>query len=456
MYSILLHRMIRIDLICILKRKTVVNCGRKRKSFPSRCQKSPVYLLFQSCCPAIAKPGILLRHPFPILPGITGERPEIHFLFTIFIKAPPAKNRHVRMKRKKKRKVTPSHSWKRKNLVPGTVVYTGEKEDTGTEIEVIDYSKNHFHREVSVAVSDLASCDQTESPRWINIKGLSNAEDIMKLGKQFHLHPLNQENIADIHQRPKLEEFEDFLFMVLKIIYYDPERGLRIEHLSLILRRNCVLTFHESENDIFRELKQRLQQSQGRIRTSGADYLMFAILDTIFDNYFTAIEHIVEKLEDIEDVLFDNQTDPEVTNRIHELRKDILSIRKVISPTREVVNRLEKTESGLIESGTRKYLKDLYDHILQINENIETYREMTRSLMEMFMSGLSNKMNEVMKVLTIMASIFIPLTFLAGIYGMNFDYMPELHYRYAYFILLILMMLIILLMVWYFKRKKWF
>lgn len=223
----------------------------------------------------------------------------------------------------------------------------------------------------------------------------------------------------------------------------------------MVMGKDYVLTFQEAEGDVFSDLRERLEHGKGRIRGVGADYLMFAILDAVVDNYFSVIEYLSNKVELLEDKLFDKKEHPDIAEEIQQLKKEILKIRKAVVPLREVVNRLEKIDYTIIEERTNKYIRDLYDHIIQVNESVEIYREMIWSLMDMYMTTISNKMNEVMKVLTIMASIFIPLTFMAGIYGMNFDHMPELHLRYGYYYLWGLMILVFLGLLWYFKRKKW-
>jgi len=239
------------------------------------------------------------------------------------------------------------------------------------------------------------------------------------------------------------------------MLHYNDDERLINEHVSMVLGKDYVLTFQEAEGDVFGDLRERLEHGKGRIRGAAADYLMFAILDAVVDNYFTVIEFLSNKIEVLEDKLFDDKEDKHITLEIQDLKKEILKIRRAVMPLREVVNRLEKIENPLIRPRTHKYISDLYDHIIQVNESVEIYREMIWGLMDMYMTTISNKMNEVMKVLTIMASIFIPLTFLAGIYGMNFDYIPELHLRYGYFYLWGVMILVFFGLLWYFKRKKW-
>lgn len=358
-------------------------------------------------------------------------------------------------KRRNKTQITKIQPKRAKNFSPGTVNYTGKKITTITELDIIDYSKDHYEHFKTNDIQKAFSYEDSTNITWINVNGLSNTEDIITLGNHFELHPLIQEDIVSTYQRPKIDEYEDYLFIVFKMLHYDNEK-LTNEHISLVMGKDYVLTFQEAEGDVFGDLRERLEHGKGRLRNVGSDYLMFALLDAVVDNYFTVVEFLSNKVELLEDKLFDKKEDPDITEEIQGLKKEILKIRKAVVPLREVINRLEKIESPLIEERTNKYIRDLYDHIIQVNESVEIYREMIWSLMDMYMTTISNKMNEVMKVLTIMASIFIPLTFLAGIYGMNFDNMPELHYKYSYFYLLGIMLLVVLLMVYYFKKKKWF
>jgi magnesium transporter len=358
-------------------------------------------------------------------------------------------------KRRKKTQTTKIQPKKAKNLSPGTVSYIGKKTITKTQLDIIDYSKEHFDRFETHTIEDAFKFEESSHITWINVNGLSNTDDIVMLGNHFELHPLIQEDIVSTNQRPKIDEYEDYLFIVFKMLHYNEAEELIIEHVSLIIGKDYLVTFQESEGDVFEDLRDRLENGKGRLRGAGADYLMFAILDAVVDNYFSVVEFLSNKVEILEDKLFDNKEDPNITEEIQDIKKEILRIRRAVLPLREVVNRLEKIETPLIEERTNKYIRDLYDHIIQVNESVEIYREMIWGLMDMYMTTISNKMNEVMKVLTIMASIFIPLTFLAGIYGMNFDHMPELHFKYSYYYLLGVMVLVFFGMLWYFKRKKW-
>lgn len=341
------------------------------------------------------------------------------------------------------------------NQVPGTVSYVGKKQSLTTKLDIIDYSKEHYHYVETENIEDAFKFDTSENITWINVNGLNNTKEIERLGNYYNLHPLIQEDIVTTNQRPKIDEYEDYLFIVFKMLYYNDEGDFIQEHVSMVVGKDYVTTFQEAEGDVFDELRDRLSNSRGRIRNAGADYLMFAILDAVVDNYFNVIETLSQKIELIEDQLFEDRVEDTITEEIQDLKKEILRIRRAILPLREVINRLEKIDTEIIDERTHKYIRDLYDHIIQVSESVDIYREMIWSLMDMYMTTISNKMNEVMKVLTIMASIFIPLTFMAGVYGMNFDFMPELHLRYGYYYLWGAMILVFCGMLWYFKRKKW-
>jgi len=341
------------------------------------------------------------------------------------------------------------------NKAPGTVAYVGRKESAEIKIEVIDYNKVNYDRFVFDNVEATFKFENEENITWINVDGLSNTSEIEKLGKYYKLHPLIIEDIVNTNQRPKIDEYQDYLFIVAKMLYHKENGVLEHEHISIVIGKDYVLTFQEADGDVFDAIRERLTNDKGRLRNNGPDYLVFAILDSIIDNYFVVIEEISDKIETLEEQLFIAQPNDDITFEIQELKRTVLRIRRAVSPLREVISRLEKTDSTLIQVKTLNYIRDLYDHIIQVVENIEIYREMTWGLMDMYMTTISNKMNEVMKVLTIMASIFIPLTFMAGIYGMNFEYMPELQWKYSYFVLWGLMILVFLGMIIYFKRKKW-
>ncbi len=338
--------------------------------------------------------------------------------------------------------------------VPGTLIYTGEKANN-LAIEVFDYNLDRIEEKDLSKIEDAFQYKSTDSITWININGLNHINDIEKIGNHYNLHPLILEDIVNTGQRPKIDEYDDYLFVVIKMLYYNTEEKIISEQVSFILGENYVLTFQEAEGDVFDSVRERLRNSKGRIRGLGSDYLLYALVDAVTDHYYSIIETMGDKIETLEDNLFNGQSENEISQQIQDLKREVLKVRRAIFPLREIINRIEKTDNKLILEKTLHYYRDIHDHIIQISENIDIYREMIWGLMDMYMTSISNKMNEVMKVLTIIATIFIPLTFIAGIYGMNFDNIPELHYKYSYFILWIVMIALFIGMLFYFKRKKW-
>ncbi len=351
-----------------------------------------------------------------------------------------------------KRKKSKLH--KKIGQVPGTMTYTGDKSND-LFIESFDYNLDYIEEREINNVEDVFQYKSTDSVSWINFNGLYHTKEIEKIGKHYNLHPLILEDIVNIGGRPKIDEYENYMFVVLKMLYYDANNSVITEQVSFILGENFVLTFQEAEGDVFDSVRNRLRTAKGRIRSLGSDYLLYALIDSVTDHYFNIIETMGIKIEDLEDDLFSGISQNELNQQIQELKREVLKVRRAIFPIREIINRIEKTDHKLISDKTLHYYRDVYDHIIQISENIDIYREMIWGLMDMYLTNISNRMNEVMKVLTIIATIFIPLTFIAGIYGMNFENIPELKYKYSYFILWFVMIVLFLGMLWYFKRKKW-
>ena len=256
-------------------------------------------------------------------------------------------------------------------------------------------------------------------------------------------------------QRPKMEDFENYLFIVLKMFQYDEDKPqTKTEQVSLIFGSNYLISFQEDEGDVFDPIRERIRTDRGRIRKMGVDYLAYSLMDAIVDNYFTVLEKIGESIEDIEDEMLKNPT-PEILQIIHTLKRELIFLRKSVWPLREVISRLERWESPLIEKSIDIYLRDVYDHTIQVIDALETFRDMLSGMLDVYLTSVSNRMNEVMKVLTIIATIFIPLTLVTGIYGMNFKYMPELDSPWGYPMVYIVMLIISLVMLIYFRRKKW-
>jgi magnesium transporter len=340
-------------------------------------------------------------------------------------------------------------------LVPGTLVYTGEKKVEKVRIRIIDYDETQLEEKEAATVEECFPFKDKPTITWINIDGLHDLELIEKIGRQFGLHPLVLEDIVNTGQRPKLEDFEDHVFIVLKMLYYDQKKNeLEEEQISLIFSQNFVISFQERVGDIFDPIRERIRQNKGRVRKAGADYLAYVLIDSIVDNYFVILEQLGEKIEDAEQELAVNPT-LETLQTIRRFKKEMIFLRKSIWPLREVVNVLERGESSLIKESTLIYLRDVYDHTIQIMDTVESYRDMLSGMLDVYLSSISNRMNEVMKVLTIFAAIFIPLTFVAGIYGMNFGFMPELGWHWGYFGVLLVMAIVAAVMLVYFKRKRW-
>ena len=346
-------------------------------------------------------------------------------------------------------------SSKSSGLPPGALVHIGEKKTEKIKITVIDYSSTKFQEKEVKKVEDCFSFKRRPTVTWINVDGLHQIDVIEKLGNCFEIHPLVLEDVLNTDQRPKMEDFEKYFFIVLKMLYTDEKtHEIHSEQVSLVIGNNFVISFQESIGDVFDAVRDRIRNSKGRIRKMGADYLAYALIDAIVDNYFVVLEKIGEKIEGIENEIVADPT-PEKLQIIHNLKREMIYLRKSVWPLREVISGLQRGESRLIKKSTHIYLRDLYDHTIQVIDTIETYRDMTSSMLDIYMSSISNKMNEVMKVLTIFAAIFIPLTFIVGVYGMNFQHMPELSLPWAYPAVWTVLIIVGISLFGYFKHKKW-
>jgi magnesium transporter len=344
---------------------------------------------------------------------------------------------------------------KKSGLPPGTLIHVGERKVGKARITIIDYDEHHFQEKEAKDVEESLPFKDKPTVTWINIDGLHKLEIMEKIGEHFNIHPLVLEDIVNTGQRPKMEDFVDYIFVTLKMLhYFESETETKIEQVSMILGSNFVISFQESEGDVFDPIRDRIRADKGRIRKMGADYLAYALMDAIVDNYFTILEKLGEGIEDMEEELVVNPT-LETLQSIHKLKREMIFLRKSVWPLREVINRLERWESSLIKKSTSTYLRDLYDHTIQVIDSIETFRDVLSGMLDIYLSSVSNRMNEVMKVLTIITTIFIPLTLIAGIYGMNFRFMPELEMHLGYPLVLLTMFCIGILMILYFKRKRW-
>ena len=342
-----------------------------------------------------------------------------------------------------------------RGLPPGSIVHVGEKKTTKVKISVMDYTIGKFDEKEVKKVEDCFQFKRKPSVTWINVDGVHDVEVIKKLGDCFEIHPLVLEDIVNTNQRPKIEDYEKYIFFVLKMLYVDEKtHEIHSEQVSLILGQNYVISFQEQVGDVFNAVRERIRKGKGRIRKMGVDYLAYSLFDAVIDNYFIILEGIGEKVEHIEQDVVSNPK-PEILQNIYNLKREMIYLRKSVWPLREVINGLLREESKLIKKGTYVYLRDVYDHTIQVIDTIETFRDMISGMLDIYMSSVSNKMNEVMKVLTIFAAIFIPLTFIVGVYGMNFQNMPELSLPWAYPAVWIVILVVGISLLGYFKHKKW-
>ncbi len=346
-------------------------------------------------------------------------------------------------------------SSRKAGLAPGTLVHIGEKHDEKPRITVMDYDDKTFQEKEVATAEECYEFKETATVTWINVDGLHDVGIIEKLGNRFGLHPLIQEDILNTAERPKMEDYGDYIFLLLKVFVPNSKNhDEKIQQVSLVLGSNFVISFQEKESGVFDPVRDRIRKAKGRLRKLGPDYLAYALIDCIVDGYFGSLEKLSEEIELLEDELV---TDPnrEILQKIHGLKRDMIYIRKSIWPLREVVNGLERLETPLIKETTDLFLRDVYDHTVQVIDSVETLRDILSGMLETYLSSLSNRMNEIMKVLTIIATIFIPLTFIAGVYGMNFKFMPELEWRGGYFLIVGVMIAVAFVMLLFFRKKKW-
>ncbi len=341
-------------------------------------------------------------------------------------------------------------------MAPGTLTYVGEKQAEKIKIQIINYSPNHCTEKEVETIAECRSYINNQSVTWINITGVHDIATIQNLGDLFDIHPLVLEDIVNTKHRPKSDAYDDYIFFLLKMLYSDPAQNvIRHEQISLILGADYVISLQEMEGDVFDPVRARIKGGSGRIHKRGSDYLAYALIDTIVDHYFKILEELVEKIEDLQDQVI-TAPGKDMLNVIQELKHEMLFVRRSVWPLRDIITSLIRDDSRLVDENITIYLRDVYDHTLQVIDTVESIRDMLTGLLDVYLSSVSNRMNEVMKVLTIIATIFIPLTFIAGIYGMNFSYMPELSWKWSYPALWIVMLVILAIMIVWLKRRKWF
>jgi magnesium transporter len=338
-------------------------------------------------------------------------------------------------------------------LSPGTLVFTGTRHASDTEIQLVQYGEDGLAEKAMKDAIPEAAPDYPVT--WYDIRGLHHVDLIEALGQRHRVHALALEDVLDIQQRPKFEDYEDSIFIIAQALTFDDEtKEINYEQIAIFARDGLVLSFQEKPDDTFRSVRERLQNATGRIRKRGADYLVYALLDTIVDHYYLVLDKVEEMIELQEDEVL-NRPREESKGNIHRLKIQVISLRKAIAPLREAINAFSRSDNPFVRDQTRLYIRDIYDHTIQIIDAVETWRDVLNGLFDLYLSQLSYRMNNVIQVLTIISTIFIPLTFLAGVYGMNFTYMPELQWRYGYAMLWGLMLLIAAWLLWLFRRKNW-
>ena len=342
---------------------------------------------------------------------------------------------------------------KKTGLPPGTLVHIGERRTKHVTFTVFHYGPAGCEELQPHQVNQLAP-PADESVVWINVSGVHNVEILEAIGKQFVLHPLLLEDIANTDQRPKLDDYETYFFLVIKMMSLTDRKEIAVEQVSLVLGRNYVLSFQENGTDVFQPVRERLRGGKGRLRQSDADYLFYALVDAIVDQYFAVLEFMGEKIELLQQTVVADPK-PETLNEIHGLKRQLLFVRRAVWPLRDVMNNLSRSDCPFLQEATKLFFRDVYDHVVQIVDTIETLREMVSASLDIYLSSVSYRLNAVMRVLTVITTIFMPLSFIASIYGMNFEHMPELKSTWGYPIVLVAMTVVGLGMLILFRNKRW-
>jgi len=353
-------------------------------------------------------------------------------------------------------KKTTNGASKKSGLPPGSLVHVGKKHKSECKISVTQYSKETLIQRELCSVKELEHLKTDHLITWINVDGLSDIITIESIGEFLNIHPLVLEDILSTHQRPKIEEYDNFLYIVIKDIEIQPDKelSLQYEQISILLLDHCVITFKEKTDDTFTSIHGHLNSRNSRIRQFDSDYLAYVIIDTIVDKYFVIEDHIDEVLGPLENNIFFD-SDANLLQTIQRIKRSLVSMRRNIGPVRELLAALQRSDSDLIQEKTMRYFGDVYDHVLRVMDSVDSFRDRISDMHDIYLSSLSNKMNETIKILTIFTSIFIPMTFIAGVYGMNFEYMPELKWRWGYPAIWVVFIIAGIGMFAFFRRKKW-
>jgi len=348
-----------------------------------------------------------------------------------------------------------SYASEKAGMEPGSLVHVGDVHDHVSSITVINYNAARLEKRTLASVDEIPPYDTPETVTWVIVNGLENVAVIEAIGRHFNIHALVLEDILNTHQRPKFEEFENYLYIVFKAIaLQNDDASVKYEQISLLLLNNIVFTFKEKPDDILDPIINRLNVPQSHIRSQGGDYLAYVIMDTVIDEYFALQDAFDDLIETVEDELLTNPTHRTMT-AIQKIKRELIFLRRSISPLRELLAAIHRSESPLLNERTQHYFTDVYDHTIRIIEALESYRDLISGMLDIYLSSISNKMNETMKVLTVFSTLFIPLTFIAGVYGMNFDYMPELKWKWGYPLLWVIFIVISGFLLMFFRKRKW-
>ncbi|NWF49961.1 MAG: magnesium/cobalt transporter CorA [Ignavibacteriaceae bacterium] len=347
-------------------------------------------------------------------------------------------------------------SAKKPGLSPGTLIYTGDKKEEAIKISRFQYKDDSYEEKEFKSLIDCLNTIDDSYNFWINIDGIHNVGLVEDVGKSYGIHPLVLEDILNPVQRPKIEDYDEYIFIVLRMLTFNPkDQNIEWEQLSMIWGSNYLVTFQEAQGDVFEPVRERIRTGKGKIRKEGIDYLVYTLLDAVVDSYFSTLESIGDSIENLEDTLIENPSKL-IQGSIHTLRRNLILIKKSVWPLREVLSTVLREEPELVKTSTRIYLRDVYDHSIQVIDTVESYRDILSGILETYLSSLSTKLNQVIKILTIISTIFIPLTFLSGVYGMNFKFMPELEipwfYPWGFWGIIILLSGVMLTL---FKKRKW-
>ncbi|MDD4847254.1 MAG: magnesium/cobalt transporter CorA [Bacteroidales bacterium] len=340
-------------------------------------------------------------------------------------------------------------------LSPDAMLFQGKKKSDRVRLRQIEYNADFIHEKDITDISEIDFTDNSSTTSWLNVDGLHDNQIIQQIAQKFHIESLIISDLLDTYSRPKIHEYDDCIYISLKMLQYnEKQHQLVSENLVLIIKNHWLISFQEREGDVFNPVRERLRNNKKRLRNSGSDYLAVALLDTVIDNYIYIISCLGEKIEALDEKLM-QKISKDTLSEIDQYKSEMIYLRKIIKPCREVVLNFNKSDSDLIHKNIQAYLKQVHSNIELANDSIDNYREILSDLLNVFQSNVSNKLNDILKILTIFSVFFIPITFIVGVYGTNFDNIPLIHFRFGYLIMWLIIILTVVIMIFLFHRKKW-